>query len=170
MKPMTFTFIWTILLLLNSGCKKENIKPDLNFTDQSYGCQSFTVYKINKDGDAVIAVIGSRDNLKLSKTEQSFNLSNDLKVEVKRFKGDAKKYYCNDVPSEAGDIISTWTGYQGTVKIKIVQDSIATNPQGKPEYKINVTIDNIELKNSNDKKISVDHLEFKEVYVGWLPG
>ena len=152
------------------GCKKENIKPDLNFTDESCGCQSFIVYKINKEGDATLAVIGSRDNLNLSKTEQSFNLSNDLKIEVKRFKGDAKKYYCNDVPSEAGDIISTWTAYQGTVKLQIVQDSIAFNSQGKPEYKINVTIENIEFKNNNDKKFSVDLLEFKEVYVGWLPG
>ena len=108
--------------------------------------------------------------MNLSKTEQSFNLSNDLKIEVKRFKGDAKKYYCNDVPSEAGDIISTWTAYQGTVKLQIVQDSIAFNSQGKPEYKINVTIENIEFKNNNDKKFSVDLLEFKEVYVGWLPG
>lgn len=169
------TFFWVFsLLLTTSSCKKENIKPDLNFTAESYGCSSFIVYKVNKDEDAAVAVIGNRDNLNLTTSEKSFNLysvnANDLKVEIKRFKGNSKKFYCNDVPSEAGDIISTWTGKNGTVKIIITQDSIATNPLGKPEYKITVKLENMDFENENGKRMTIDNLEFKEVYVGWLPG
>lgn len=174
MKSMMTLLYWSMLLLLYSGCNKENIKPDLNFTNDSYGCSSFIVYKTDKNKDDVIAVIGNRDALNLSKTEQTFDLKNvnqsNLKVEIKRFKGDASKYYCNDVASEAGDIISTWTGKSGTVKITIVQDSIAFNPQGKPEYKITIKIENVNFENGNEKEVTIDNLEFKEVYVGWLPG
>lgn len=165
--------LWSILLLLTMGCKKENIKPDLNFTSESHGCSSFTVYKVNKDNEVAVAVIGNRNKLNLTTSEKSFNLNsinaNELRVEINRFKGYAKSYYCNDVEN-AAELISHWPGKSGTVKIRIVQDSIGTNLIGGPGYKINVTIDNVAFENENEKKVSIDNLEFKEVLVGWLPG
>jgi hypothetical protein len=168
------TIITVILFLIALGCKKENIKPDLDFTNESFGCASFIVYKANDKNDATVAVIGDRQNLNLNSIEQTFKLSNmsvsDLQVEVRQFSDNGKYYYCNDVPSEAGEILSTWTGTEGTVKIRITQDSLWINQIGDYEYKINVIIEDVTLKNEYGKKISIDYLEFKEVYVGWLPG
>lgn len=166
--------LWTLTMLLTSSCKKENIKPNLNFTSTSYGCSNFIVYKVNKNEDAAIAVIGNREKLNLSTTEQTFNLTSvnpdELKVEIRRYKGNAGKYYCNDVPSEAGDLISIWNSKNGNVTIKIVQDSVGTNAVGKPLYIIDVKINNIEFENNNGRNISIDELKFENVNVGWLPG
>lgn len=146
----------------------------MKFTGEAKGCSSFIVYKLNDSKDESISVAGDRDALNLTTDEKSFDLqtinTNDLKVEIKRFDSDASAYYCDDIADNDLEIISTWTGIKGTVKIQIVEDSIGINPIGEPEYIINVTLEKIDFQNNNDKKVSIDNIEFKEVYVGWLPG
>jgi hypothetical protein len=171
---MKTQIIWLILALASISCNKENKKPDLKFTGEAKGCSSFVVYKFNGSINESIAVTGIRDSLNLTTSEKSFDLqtvnSNNLKIEIKRFDGDASGYHCDDIADNAPKVISTWTGINGTVKIQIVQDSIATNPQGKPEYKISVILEKVNFQNDNDKNVFIDNIEFKEVYVGWLPG
>src|SRR5690606_38592645 len=107
----------------------------------------------------------------LSTTEQTFNLSdmneNDLKVEVSRYSGYADKYYCNDIILDTDELISIWKGSKGTVKIKITQDSLGVDSS---YYKINIIIQDIELKNESEDKINIRYLEFNDVFVGWFPG
>lgn len=166
--------ISAVLFIALLGCNKDNLQPNLIFMDEAFGCSSFMVYRINNKDDLSIAVIGNRHSLNLNSSEQGFNLSNvnggDLKVEVRQFSKNAKLFYCNDVPSEAGDVISTWTSTQGSVMASIAQDSLWVNQIGDYEYKISLTIQDVQLKNEKGMIICVNYLEFKDVYVGWLPG
>ena len=151
----------------------DDIKPSLKFTNEARGCGSFMVYKLNDSHNETIFVSGARKDLKITTKKKAFKLENNsehLKVEVKRFNGDASGYYCNDILDENLKVISTWKGTKGTVEIQIVRDRITTDSRQRPTYTINVTLKNIELKNKNGKKIFIDYIEFKNVYVGWWPG
>jgi len=144
------------------------------YLSPSLGCSSFCVYKLNNSGhsDVGIAVVGNREKLSLSETEQIFDLSEmdvqDLKVEIKRFTSGSQGYYCNCVFE--GELLDTWTSVSGTVKIKIVQDYEGNPEEFENPYTINVILENIVLKNDKGHTIIVNRMEFSNVTVGWLPG
>ena len=144
------------------------------YLSPSLGCSSFCVYKLNDNGqnDIGIAVMGNREKLSLSETEQTFDLSEmdvqDLKVEIKRFTSGSHGYYCNCVFE--GELLDTWTSVSGTVKIKIVQDYEGNPEEFEKIYTINVILENIVLKNDKGHTIIVNQMEFNNVTVGGLPG
>ena len=177
-KRFTVSSVLILTLFTTIACEKESPDSELtsnfNFTTESYGCSSFVVYKFNTEKDATIAVIGKRENLNLSTSEQSFDLSsineNDLKVEIKKFADVAGSYYCDDVMGDDPEVLNSWRGKNGIVKIKIVEDNIGTNPAGKPEYRISVKLEDVDFEDANGEKVKINYLEFNDVYVGWLPG
>lgn len=91
MKNLTYVF-----LLLSGGscffnCKPQvasktvstqvtsslNNNPNFEFMDESYGCESFTVYKFNKDKTIALWVNGENEKLNLSKTPQVFEFGKE---------------------------------------------------------------------------------------------
>jgi hypothetical protein len=156
------------LFLVATACNNEQKNVNLNFLPNSSGCGSFLVFKLNDTYDMAIAVSGNREKLNLSTTEQSFDLSSvsNLRVEIEQYQGTSG--YCNDVIG--GKILDMWTGKSGKVKIRSTQDYTDAEPQIDATYKIDVSIENVSLENSKGEKLSIDFLDFKDVYVGWLPG
>jgi uncharacterized lipoprotein YehR (DUF1307 family) len=172
MKNVIFSL--SIIFLFATACDNEEKTKNFDgqFSSESRGCGSFVVYKVNDTNDMAIAVIGSRESLNLSMTEQTFDLSkanaNNLKVEILKFATKASLYYCDDV---AGDeITDKWVGKSGQIKIVITEDYIDDNPQFRATYKINVKIENVILENNDENKIIIGSLAFKDVTVGWSPG
>ncbi len=165
----TFKTIALTLFILLAACSKEDVIPDLNFSDESNGCLDFMVYRINEANEVAVAVIGQRTRLALDSTVKSFDLStidaNDLKVQVKYYKDFAGMCYCNDMIDEEIELISTWTSVSGNVSIQIVEDNTALGYG----YVVDVLIDNVVLENENGKSFTLDHLEFLNVSVGWYP-
>jgi hypothetical protein len=166
-------FLGIIFLFLTTTCEKkqENEELNLNFSSDSFGCSSFFVYKINETGNVGIAVGGSREGLNLSTDEQSFDLAthaDNLHVEMVKSPSLAS-YYCNDVIID-NRIYGRWVGKEGLIKIKITEDNHDDSPFGEEYYRIDVTIEWVNLENAKGDKISIEHLYFNDVAVGPLPG
>ncbi|MDR2146576.1 MAG: hypothetical protein LBE91_08990 [Tannerella sp.] len=144
----------------------------IEFASDSGGCGSFVVFKMNYENNMGVAVMGSREQLNLSKEEQTFDLSKTssdiLHVEIVKYIKLVSAYYCDDV---AGDEIEDlWTSTSGKVKIQIMQDFEDGLSIWDRIYIITVKIENIVLENSKGDKIKIDYLDFNNVRVGFLPG
>ena len=145
----------------------------LSFSPSS-GCSSFFVYKTgNTHHDNIgIAVMGNRENLHLSETEQVFDLSKtdqqDLKVEIKKLSSGSSGFYCDCVFE--GELLDTWIAQSGTVKIKIVQDYEGDPSAFEKPCTITVIIENVVLQNDKGSPVIINYMEFNDVGVGWLPG
>ncbi len=169
---------WLLLLLPALLACEDNAEsfviPETSFTEESYGCLSLTVYKINSANDATLAVIGDRERLNLSSSESVFDLEemdeSALKVMITQLNKEAISYHCADFILEDQIVVDEWTGLSGTVKMTIIEDELATNPDGNPEYSVSVQLETLTLENANGDKIYLDEVIFSEVYVGWLPG
>jgi len=166
-------FAFTLILVFSS-CEDKITNKDLQFNSWALGCRSFSVYKINADNTLGIAVIGNREKLFLSTEEQIFYLSetkqDELKVVLQKYNFEASSHFCSDYNIVGSKLLDTWTAISGNVKAKITQDAENIPPKIGEVYKVDVTIENVILKNSKGNKIFIQHLEFLDVWVNILLG
>jgi len=170
MKTLKFLFLLTIPMFF--GCEKSNV--NLNFNSNALGCHSFLVYQLNENRTTGIAVIGNRENLNLSETEQIFNLNeistNDLRVEICTYNHDADSHYCSDYIIVDSEKLDTYTSVSGIVKVQIIKDIEENADFWHQYYFISVKIENIVLKNYEGKKIEISSMEFNNVMVNGIIG
>ena len=141
-----------------------------SFNETANGCSNFYVYKENHEKRLHLAVRGNRDKLGLDLTEKEFALPNEhLIIEVLLFDGEIGSYACDDVANDQGMVIGTWTAFSGMASIQIIEDSISVNPW-EMTYNITVKLKDVQIDNLGNSKAVIEDTEFKEVYVGWLPG
>ncbi len=148
------------------------VLPEKNFTfeEAASGCGNFYVYKELPEEYLHLYVRADRDALNLDLTEKEFDVSNeDITVEMLQFDGAIGQYACDDVANDQGEIISTWSAISGKVSMQITRDSISVNPW-EMTYEVTVKLKEIQLENEQEERVTISDTNFKEVYVGWLPG
>ena len=167
--------ILSLLLLLSCGETKECcvLPPITTYSfaqATAQGCSDFYVYKELPEERLHLYISGSRAELGLNSTEQSFEIdAPSLKVEMHRFDGEIGSYACDDVANDQGEIISTWTAISGKVTLQITEDSISVDPWGTT-FKMTAKLKYITLENAEKDAASIPDEIFEEVFVGWLPG
>ncbi|MCB9233016.1 MAG: hypothetical protein H6581_15270 [Bacteroidia bacterium] len=167
------TILSLLCLLLFAACDKVNIRPQADFTDQSYGCVDFLVYKFNDKHTELLKITGDRTSLGLGLAQKSFDLadqSDNLEAWIEVYDSSAFQTYCNDVAGSTPELISDWEGYEGNVNISIIEDSIMQNPAGGYSYRVNVLLEEGRFRNVKGKTVRLQSAFFENVYVGWLPG
>lgn len=171
-------FFLTITSLFFIQCKNnENLNlntNDLDFIGTGAGCGSFFVYKLNNDNTIGLTVRGNRDSLSLSTDKQTFDLTNqdNLFVNIHSL-NNGDNFYCDDVVEIDEEILNNYEGLSGLISIQITEDSIDFNGQINPFevfFKVNVELENIQLKDENGDELMIESEVFSEVFVGWLPG
>ncbi len=141
-----------------------------SFEEAASGCGNFYVYKELAEEHLHLYVQADRDALNLDLTEQEFDISNEaITVEVLQFDGEIGQYACDDVANDQGTVISTWSALSGEVSIQITRDSISVNPW-ETTYEVNVKLKDVFFENEQNENAKLLETNFKEVYVGWLPG
>ncbi len=144
------------------------------FQSNARGCGNIFVYKTNQDDTTGISVDADLDKLKLSTTSQTFNLGEVDGLEVELLIGlnsGIRGFYCNDVDDGYTPDPTKMFGKKGQVTITIT-DFDRTAPVWDRNYNATVILNNIDFMEENgvESSVTVDHLLFEDVRVGWLPG
>ena len=169
----------SIIGLLFFQCKKEDTiivkNNDLIFVGTGSGCSTFLAFKLNEDKNIGLVVSGDRDSLQLDSTLQTYNLATQTNLSVRIEKlNNGENFYCDDSNEINESILNTYEATEGTINIRIVEDSIdlGTGISLVPEllFKINIYLNNVKLQDANGEELNIEHETFTNVLVGWLPG
>ena len=158
-------FLWS--------CAKKQVKSCLDFNGESRGWSSFYVYQINECNNLSVTIDGDRTGLDLEEGLNSIDLSKVsselLEVKLTQYDDDANAYF-DDIINNDPEVLNVWNGEEGIVEIEIVQDSVGTNPDGGPEYIINLHLRDVSFFKNGRSRIDIDNLDFGDVYVGTFLG
>lgn len=168
------------MLLLFTQCKEKDTldtqlsQNEINFIGPGSGCASFFVYKLNENKTLGLTIEGVRDALELNQNIKTFDVAtqNHLTVKVEHL-SNGNNFYCDDVIELNEEVLNYYTGYQGTVNVQIVEDSIDFDASAlnlEVLYKVNIQLENIQLRDADGEELSIQSEEFTDVLVGWFPG
>ena len=158
-----------------SESKEENKIPNssstnsnFEFTNESFGCESFTVYKFNEDKTIALWVNGENEALKLSKSPQTFTLGKEDKIYAALYQFDAngEKYFCDDIGDDNPNVINRWAATQGKVTAYITEEA-KTN---ETIYRMTLLIESVLLKDKKNETVELKNIRFENVSVGRFSG
>lgn len=161
------TILKNLLICLIIGfvvisCKNVELGQQVNFTDQSYGCGNYLVYKLTSDMKTSIVVNGVAKSSREISYDISANLalSDSIQIVITRFDRKVDNYYCTFGEVEPV-ILDQWFAKEGNVTINFTPTGQAN------DYKVNIVLSDMKFYNSGNDLITISYLDFKDIVISF---